>query len=296
MAPLSLIERLMAMEAVAPAEARLADYLRHGYGDVPFLSAAEIARRAGVAPATVSRFVRKLGYDDFAAFKLDVQHELYTVAASPAERYAARNRLPEMGSLLPAYMHQTTQNVEATLRDLRIADLETLCADLVRAQRVFVFGQRVAFGPAWNLALTLGQLLPDVRAIEGARASLADEFSGVRRDDHVLMLGLSRIGNDVRNAVAYLGRRGVPYGVVTNLSATAAADTFPDARTTMHIRTRGITAFSDMVPLLALGQLIMIAVESVAPTARTRLTDGEVAYASFATFAMAEGGGRLNNT
>lgn len=296
MAPLTWIERLETLEGSTPAQARLADHLRHAYADVPFLSAAEIARRAGVAPATVSRVVRRLGYEDYAAFKLDVQNELYTLTASPAERYAARTGLPELGPLLASYTRQTTRNVEATLDELRLADLEALCAELVGAQRVFVFGQRVAFGPGWNLALTLGQLLPDVRAVEGARASLADELSALRTGDHVLLLALTRIGNDVRNAVAYLRRRGVPYSVVTNVAAADAPSVFPDARRTLFVRTRGVTAFSDMVPLLALAQLLTIAVERVAPTARTRLTDGEVAYTAFATFVAAEGGGRLERT
>lgn len=291
---LSVVERLKSMEGVTPTEARLADYLCHGYANVPFVSAAEVARRAEVAPATVSRFVRKLGYDDYRAFKAGVRQELYTVASSPAERFVARNGLPEVGSLLTAYSQQSTSNVEATLGGLKLADLDDICADLVGAQRVFVFAQRVAFGAGWNLALTLGQLLPDVRAVEGARASLADEFSGFSPDDHVLLLAISRIGSDVRNAVAYLQRRGVPYSVVTNLSAAAAATTFPEARRTLFVHTRGVSAFSDMVPLLAIGQLITIAVERVAPTARTRLTDGEVAYSAFATFAALEGGGRLD--
>lgn len=296
MALLSLIERLKALEGMAPAEARLAEHLTHGYADLPFLSAAEVARRAEVAPATVSRFVRRLGYDDYAAFKRDVQNEVYKIAASPAERYVARTGLPALDTLVATYTSQTTRNVEETLGDLALDVLESLCVDLVRAQRVFVFAQRVAFGPGWNLALTLGQLLPDVRAVEGARASLADEFSGFRGDDHVLLLALSRIGNDVRNAVAYLRRRGVPYSVVTNLSQEAAAEAFPAARAMLFVRTRGVTAFSDMVPLLALGQLITISVERVALTARTRLTDGEVAYTAFATFVALEKGGRLNGS
>lgn len=292
---LSVVERLKSQSGVTPTEARLADYLCHGYANVPFLSAAEVARRAAVAPATVSRFVRKLGYGDYGAFKLDVQRELYAVTTSPAERFVARSGLPEVGPLLTAYTRQSTSNVEVTLGELKLSDLEGLCSDLVGAQRVFVFAQRVAFGAGWNLALTLGQLLADVRAVEGARASLADEFSGFRPEDHVLLLALSRIGSDVRNAVVYLQRRGVPYSVVTNLSVAAAATAFPEARRTLFVCTRGVSAFSDMVPLLALCQLITIAVERVAPTARTRLTDGEVAYSAFATFAAAEGGGRLDD-
>ncbi len=291
---LTVVERLKSVAGVTPTEARLADHLCHGYANVPFVSAAEVARRAAVAPATVSRFVRKLGYSDYAAFKRDVQRELYAVTSSPAARFVARSGLPEVGPLLASYTLQTTTNVEATLGGLELADLEGLCTDLVGAQRVFVFAQRVAFGAGWNLALTLGQLLTDVRAVEGARASLADEFSGFRPEDHVLVLALSRIGSDVRNAIAYLRRRGVPFSVVTNVSVAAAAKAFPDACRTLFVCTRGVSAFSDMVPLLALCQLITIAVERVAPTARTRLTDGEVAYSAFATFAVAEGGGRLD--
>jgi len=289
---LTLIDRIGALKDVSATEARLTRYLSHAYSDVPFLSAAEIARRAGVSPATVSRFIRKLGYDDHGALKHNLQVELYSVATSPAERFKVRGELPALETVLDSYVRQVTHNVEVTLASLNLDELEQLCLDLLQAQRVFIMAQRVSFGPGWNLALTLGQLLPDVRAVEGARATLADEFSAFRSNDYVLILALTRIGTDIRHAVEYLQRRGVPYGVVTNLSSESARSMFQGAQT-LFVRTQGVTAFGDMVPLLALTQLVTIAVERVAPTAHTCLTDGEVAYKAFATFEEAEEGGAM---
>lgn len=289
---ITVVERMRRIGPFKGAQARLAEFLEREYAQVPFQSLGEIAEASGVGKATVSRFVQRMGYGDFSELKDELRAELYARAVSPVARHAWTRETADVRAVLEEQRTHCLADVEATLAALDPAAVATLCADLARAARVWVYGQRFSHGIAFNLALHLRQLLPDARIVDGGAGTVADGFSGVTSADHVVIVAHTRIGRDKLALARYLAERGVPYSLLTDLPDGADAFT-SRARTVLRARTSGVGAFRDYAASLALVHALVAALEVAAPTARSRLTDAEIALASLDAFAnTTPGGGR----
>jgi RpiR family carbohydrate utilization transcriptional regulator len=73
------------------AERRVADYILANAEDAPRSSVQEFARAGGVSVASVSRFVRKMGFADFKDFKLELARETGAAARYLFEQITPRD-------------------------------------------------------------------------------------------------------------------------------------------------------------------------------------------------------------
>ena len=64
-----LIERIRALGKLTPSEAKIADYFSRNYWNLIFDNTTSISKNTGVSKPTVVRFITKLGYDRFSAFR-----------------------------------------------------------------------------------------------------------------------------------------------------------------------------------------------------------------------------------
>ena len=123
------------------SEKKLADYMLSNQDGLAYLSIGQLAAGAGVAEATVSRFCRRLGFKNYAQFKL--------TAANTSLRFKPANN-PLSGQI------ENTDSIEDICRKLYSAEVEAigqtmevlssdailLAADLLeKAPRVLCMGQ-----------------------------------------------------------------------------------------------------------------------------------------------------------
>lgn len=296
----SLARRLRDLGPLHGARARVAAFLAHDPARLAFLSLGEIAAEAHVGKATVSRFVHDLGYADFSEMRSQLRRDLYGESTSPAKRHAASGSASDdtridqidaarVAPLLERHAERASANVQATLADVDAEEVAALCRDLVAAQRVWVYGQRLSYGVAFNLALHLQQLLPDVRLVGGTGGTTPDEVSDVRSGDHVLIVAHARAGSDKAALARYLGTHGVAFSLLTDLADDA--ELVAGARQVLRSRTRGSGSFNDYTSSVSLAQALVAALEATAPTARSRLVQVESTLHAFAAFASEAKGG-----
>ena len=80
------------------AERKVADYILGNAEEAPHSSVQEFASIGGVSVASVSRFVRKLGFEDFKEFKLELARETSGAVQRPlrgrSPRRTRTRRLP----------------------------------------------------------------------------------------------------------------------------------------------------------------------------------------------------------
>lgn len=87
---LSLFNRLANVETPTATESLLQEYFQDHFPNIAFENIEEIAAGAGVSPASVTRFVRSLGYAGFRDFSGAVREEVRENFDSPAERNVAQ--------------------------------------------------------------------------------------------------------------------------------------------------------------------------------------------------------------
>ncbi len=142
-------------ESLTSAQRSVAEYIVRHSEEVPFLSVHELARRAGVSVASVSRFARDIGYDSFKNFKHELGRESQVKWDNFFEGATAGNSEEE---LLQSVFRGNMRSLEGTLRVLDWKQLFEAARELARASRVVFFGIGSSGYVAQEAALRFSQV------------------------------------------------------------------------------------------------------------------------------------------
>lgn len=219
-----------ALPDLHPTERRLADSVLDFPGDMAGYSASEIANLAGVSNATVSRFVRKLGYASFEEARKAVREEGRNGAA--LLRFGATAEA-ESGSVA-AHLEQSHLNLNVTYGGLNTEDVDALAKAMHRARRVWLAGYRAGFPLANYLAWQVTQVLPDVNLIPRPGETLAESVTTISADDVLVMLLLRRspkLAWTLAETAASTGAKLAIIGDIPSMEVLEARWHFPCATT-----------------------------------------------------------------
>lgn len=129
------------------SEKRIADFLRKNQEESSFLSAGEIAERLDLSEATLVRFARTLGFNNYPAMRAILQ-ENFRRRVTHSSRL--RGRLSDMRNSGDIYERLTVNEIDYLTQSLEEIDRAEMdrAVELIRShQRIFVFG----LGPSISL-------------------------------------------------------------------------------------------------------------------------------------------------
>ncbi|VVE49678.1 MurR/RpiR family transcriptional regulator [Pandoraea anhela] len=193
------------LDQLSPSERRLAEFALDLPGDLAGYSASELAALAQVSNATVTRFVRRLGYTSFDDARKHVRSEQR--AGSPLAM-AATTPVTDTATddLVGTQRQQSLANIDATYRRLSSTEIEQIAAAILAARKVWVVGFRSSQPLAMYLRWQLLQIVPSAQAIPGAGETLGEHLAGIAPDDIVIVFALRRRVRHMPTVVAQLAK------------------------------------------------------------------------------------------
>lgn len=196
--PRSFISRVRAsMRDMHPTERRLAETVLNFPGDMAGYTASEVAEMAGVSNATVSRFVRKIGYASY--------EEARRAVRDAGQNGAALLRLgtseTDAKHAIGTHLEQSRRNLEKTYEELDVGALNDIVQALHTAPRVWLAGYRAGYPIASYLAWQIGQVLPTVGLIPKSGETLAESAASFSEKDVLIILGLRRASRTAQTVI-----------------------------------------------------------------------------------------------
>ncbi len=119
------------------AERNVADFIQQNPERAPHRSVHEFARAGGVSVASVSRFVRKLGFSDFKEFKLDLARETTGSVQSLFKEITPEDSDEEIARKV---FLGDIKSLEDTLKMLSFADMSAAARAICTGRRLVFFG------------------------------------------------------------------------------------------------------------------------------------------------------------
>lgn len=171
-----------------PAERRLGELIADFPGELASYSAQELAALAHVSKATVSRFVQRLGYENYEAARRHARAEgrtgsrLFLDASSDAASAQA----------VSAHVAQGLLNIEETFGAISDAQVDAIARAILGARKVWVIGFRSSHPFASYMQWQLTQVIENIVAIPGAGETLGEHLASLRAQDVVIFFGLRR--------------------------------------------------------------------------------------------------------
>ena len=177
----SLAERIsLHYPKLTASSRRIADYLQLNPEKILMLSTGEIAEVCLVSKASVSRFIRQLGYDDHLALRNELM----------AERDSGEPVLTS--NIDDSVFQEDLKSFEQLWSQLSESDHGNLIKKISTAKRVKIIGYRNSYPVAMHFRQQLMQCRHGVDLLPLPGQTLGEDITAIEEDDFVIIIGLRR--------------------------------------------------------------------------------------------------------
>lgn len=225
-----------------------ARWLLDNRDDVAFLSMREIARQAGVKPATMTRLAQRLGFEGFAALHTLFAEELRSRSGSFRERaegLRARRALDGDSALISDTLALAAGHVRA-LSAPETLDAITSAADIIlESERVYWIGARSGFAPIYLGSYLFSLIGEESRLLDQAGGIGLDALSDLSPTDALVALSISPYTSRTVDAVAYAVEEGARVIAITDSRTAPIAR---NATVTVLVPTEAPSFLQTMMP------------------------------------------------
>jgi RpiR family carbohydrate utilization transcriptional regulator len=180
------------------AERNVADFIQGNPERAPHRSVHEFAKAGGVSVASVSRFVRKLGFTDFKEFKLELARETTGPVQSLFQEITPEDSDPDIARKV---FLGNIKSLEDTMKMLSFPDLTQAARAICACQRLVFFGIGGSGYVSHDAALRFSYLDLQADAYEDASEVLLQALRVTSRD---VVIAISHSG---RSTVTVEGAR-----------------------------------------------------------------------------------------
>jgi DNA-binding MurR/RpiR family transcriptional regulator len=219
--------------------------------DVALLTTREQARRAGVAPATLTRLAQRFGlsgYDEVRKLYAQAVRQRPDSFRGRAEELLERRNAEGDGALVQDMFSSLAEHVQALAEPASIARFSSAADRVAGAERVFCLGLRSSFPVAY--------MFHYVRSLFGAASVLVDGAGGAGIDvlrtigtaDVLLAVTVKPYTRRTVQAARYAGGRGAGVVAVTD-SEVSPLGSIADEQ--ILVRTETPSFFHTMAPAFA---------------------------------------------
>jgi DNA-binding MurR/RpiR family transcriptional regulator len=237
------------------SEKRIANYLNQNQDEAAFHSAGEIAERLQLSEATMVRFARTLGFDNYPAMRVALQ-DSFRHRLTHASRL--RSRLDDLRADGDILERVVASEIDYLTEALQTLDRKafTAAVELLRThQRVFVFG----LGPS----LSLVDLL-EIRLTRSARHVIPLNTSGremlepmllMKDTDLLIAIGFFNLTPSLQMVLEYANQNKTPVILLTDTLGPMVGD---KADVVLAARRGPVSAFHSLtVPMTILNALLL---------------------------------------
>lgn len=266
--PRTLEKRIQSQYDELPGSERaLADLILEFPGDLLVYSATELSERGGVSKAAVTRFVKRLGYEDYREMQREVRQ-----AQEAGEPIYLNTRLlrPALDrTSLRQHLERDIANLRQTFEAVESDHLDEVVHRCLGARRVWVMGFRNSYFFAAYIRRQLIQVRSDVMLVPAPGQVLMEDLAGMTPDDLAIVIGLRRRTPQLTRAMEIIRDQNVPIAYITDRVAV----TTPKLATwSFACQVRGMSLFDSYVAVMSLANYLCTEVVAAAGEAgRERL-------------------------
>jgi DNA-binding MurR/RpiR family transcriptional regulator len=224
---------------------RVAHFVANNPQFASLASTRQLAEKAGVDAASITRFAKAVGFTGFHQFRQELRHT-YLGRLEPLElieRQHASSRNVYRAAIL-----RDMQNLQNLLETIDTRTLDRLASQMLSARQVLI----VAFGsyaaPAIALAHLCVALDVDVRAETRGRVHWATQLTGLTSRDLVIGIGFWQCDRDVVAAVQWASEHGIPTVAIADSSVSPLAR---QAKLKVIVPTEGMLFFQSVTASLS---------------------------------------------
>ncbi len=270
-------------QTFSPRQRKVAEYLFHNLDQAILLNSTQIAAKAGVSQATVTRFITGLGYSGFSKFKRAIARKVLEDFSTSTRLVESAKALKGRPSLFTDILRGDIENIGALSSHISEETFEEAVKKLCSARTIYILGLRSSYALAFYLAFDLRFFLSSVKLIDLGVGDIPERFRNAGALDVLVVISFKRYTREVVKITEKVKKKGVFILGITNSELSPIAWLSDMA---LIAETRIPTYFESFTaPMSLLNALITAIAIKKRKKALPALNDLEKEFQVFDTFA-----------
>lgn len=240
------------IDRMSKGQRKIADFIVKSSERIPFYTEEDIAAKAGVSIATVSRFWKAVGYDNLKSFKKYLQE---TSSSTPARKMQQVLDKTEQETV-PRMLASAIVNLEETGKRLSLQAFDLAVEALYAAETIYTHGPGSASCLADLLRFRLNRLGKDVRIMAKSGHELLESLAHAGPKDVVLFFGFVRRSPEASVILEQASASGYTTILVTDM---LLSDMIADSDIALQVDRGDADAFHSLVAPLSVVESLSVA-------------------------------------
>lgn len=185
----------------------IADYVLENYVDVAFMTITELGENTQTSAATITRFVKELGYKSYS----DFQSELIALAKTelaPIKEYQSYVTEKPKHNVLYDQIEDAKFALNSMYSEELNKQLIAAGQTLNKAKRVFILGSRSSFANAYYFYFSLKRVKENVYLVENKNDDVSINMQYITNKDVLLVISYPKYTQFSVDIVDYFAERG----------------------------------------------------------------------------------------
>ena len=204
-------------DSFSKSDHKLIQYLLRNEEQLQYITSEELSSHTGISPATVSRFWKKIGFQNLKELK--IKQRIQDTASPSTRLTSALKRFEETASLTEDLKMHFGNNTEKTLDRMDPALPTRAAALLLQAQHVYIFAPDASCGLASIFCYRARRLGIQPVLLEGGSA-IYEYLINITDNDLVLIFSFSRLLRETRILLDLCQKINCPVILFTDLFST----------------------------------------------------------------------------
>jgi len=202
--------------SLTQSKRKLLEYILAHEEESVFLRIAELAPRAEVSQATVSRLSQTLGFRGFPAFQKELQRLFRNRLTTTSRLQKVVKKVSTGNEVLVKVLQTDMENISQTLKQTSLAEFRKFVDCLATAERVVIVGLRSAYSLALFLGVALEFLQKNVWVLQPGIGDMWDRLLGLKKGDVVLGISFPRYTKQTIEVLRFAKDRGLKTLAITD--------------------------------------------------------------------------------
>ncbi|MFX3636570.1 MAG: MurR/RpiR family transcriptional regulator [Candidatus Pristimantibacillus sp.] len=236
---------------MSKSQQKIADFILKSPERIPFYTEEDIAAKAGVSIATVSRFWKAIGYDNLKSFKKYLQETQHSTPARKMQHVLEQTEREVVAQMITS----AAVNLEETAKRISRQAFDQAVEALNDADQIFVHGPGATSCLTDLLRFRLNRIGMEVRIMAQSGHELLESLVHAGPKDVVLFFGFVRKSPEATVILDQAAESGYTTILVTDL---LLSDMIDDSDIVLQVDRGDRDAFHSLVAPLAIVESISV--------------------------------------
>lgn len=194
----------------------LLEYILAHEEETVFGNITDLAQRAGVSQATVSRLSRSLGFNGFPGFQKELQQVFRNKLTTTSRLQNTVKKASSGNNILARVLQTDMENISETLKQTPLPEFRKFVDSLASGDRIVIVGLRSVHSLAIFLGVALEFLHKNVWIVEPGIGDMWDRLLGMKRGDVVVGISFPRYTKHTVEVLRFAQSRGLKTLAITD--------------------------------------------------------------------------------